>query len=169
MKSDELSTINAELKKLGISGGRGELTQAGRDLEIQEVRKRRVDVRQGTSLFTVKEVSQSHGFAFNFGLRKNCPTLSRNGLSSFPQSSGRGKESKKGSGEDVPGLMDESSSDGETSPSTSFTNLKIQTGVNKKPKKFKTVWHGFRGILKLSGRVNQASLKLSAGFSNTVC
>ena len=29
-------------------------------------------------------------------------------------------------------------------------------GVNKKPKKFKTVWHGFRGILKLSGRVNQA-------------
>ena len=43
------------------------------------------------------------------------------------------------------------------------------SGVNKKPKKFKTVWHGFRGILKLSGRVNQASLKLSAGFSNTVC
>ena len=39
-----------------------------------------------------------------------------------------------------------------------------QAGVNKKPKKFKTVWHGFRGILKLSGRVNQASLKLSAGF-----
>ena len=45
----------------------------------------------------------------------------------------------------------------------------ILAGVNKKPKKFKTVWHGFRGILKLSGRVNQASLKLSAGFSNTVC
>ena len=43
------------------------------------------------------------------------------------------------------------------------------TGVNKKPKKFKTFWHGVRGILKLSGRVNQASLKLSAGFSNTVC
>ena len=42
-------------------------------------------------------------------------------------------------------------------------------GVNKKPKKIKTVWHGFRGILKLSGRANQASLKLSAGFSNTVC
>ena len=42
-------------------------------------------------------------------------------------------------------------------------------GVNKKPKKFKTVWHGFRIILKLSGRVNQARLKLSAGFSNTVC
>ena len=38
-------------------------------------------------------------------------------------------------------------------------------GVNKKTKKFKTVWHGFRGILKLSGRVNQASLKLSASFS----
>ena len=32
VKSDELSTINAELKKLGISGDRGELTQAGRDL-----------------------------------------------------------------------------------------------------------------------------------------
>ena len=48
------------------------------------------------------------------------------------------------------------------------TRQKI-AGVNKKPKKFKTVWHGFRGILKLSGRVNQASLKLSAGFSNTVC
>ena len=43
------------------------------------------------------------------------------------------------------------------------------SGVNKKPKKFKAVWHGFWGILKLSGRVNQASLKLSAGFSNTVC
>ena len=46
---------------------------------------------------------------------------------------------------------------------------KENAGVNKKLKKFKTVWHGFRGILKLSGRVNQASLKLSAGFSNTVC
>ena len=44
-----------------------------------------------------------------------------------------------------------------------------ESGVNKKPKKIKTVWHGVRGILKLSGRVNQASLKLSAGFSNTVC
>ena len=42
--------------------------------------------------------------------------------------------------------------------------LEKNTGVNKKPKKFKTVWHGFWGILKLSGRVNQASLKLSAGF-----
>ena len=42
-------------------------------------------------------------------------------------------------------------------------------GVNKKPKKFKTVWHGFREILKLSGRVNKVGLKLSAGFSNTVC
>ena len=42
-------------------------------------------------------------------------------------------------------------------------------GVIRKPKKFKTVWHGVRGILKLSGRVNQARLKLSAGFSNTVC
>ena len=37
-------------------------------------------------------------------------------------------------------------------------------GVNKKPKKFKTVWHGFRIILKQSGRVNQARLKLFAGF-----
>ena len=45
----------------------------------------------------------------------------------------------------------------------------LGAGVNKKPKKIKTVWHGFGGILKLSGRVNQASLKLSAGFSNTVC
>ena len=42
-------------------------------------------------------------------------------------------------------------------------------GVNKKPKKFKAVWHGFWRILKLSGRVNQESLKLSAAFSNTVC
>ena len=41
--------------------------------------------------------------------------------------------------------------------------------VNKKAKKIKNVWHGFRGILKLSGRVNQGSLKLCAGFSNTVC
>jgi len=47
--------------------------------------------------------------------------------------------------------------------------MHVKAGVNKKPKKFKTVWHGFGGILKLSGRVNQASLKLSAGFSNTVC
>ena len=44
-----------------------------------------------------------------------------------------------------------------------------KTGVTKKPKKFKTVWHESRGILKLSGRGNQASLKLSAGFSNSVC
>ena len=42
-------------------------------------------------------------------------------------------------------------------------------GVNRKPKKFKTVWHGFRIILKLSGRSYQVRLKLSAGFSNTVC
>ena len=40
-------------------------------------------------------------------------------------------------------------------------------GVNKKPKTFKTVWHGFRGILKLSGRVNQA--KLQSACSITVC
>ena len=111
------------MKKLGISGDRGELTEAGRYLDIQEVRKRRVDVRQDTSLFTVKEVSQSRGFAFNFGMRTHCPSSSRKGFSSFPQTSGRGKESKKGSGEDVPGLMDESSSDEETSPSI-FTNLK---------------------------------------------
>ena len=104
MKSYELSTINAELKKLGISGDRGELTQAGRDLDIQEVRKRRVDVWQGASLFTVKEASQSRGFAFNFGMT-HYPSFSRKGFSSFPQTSGRGKESKKGSGEDVPGLM----------------------------------------------------------------
>ena len=116
MKSDELSTINAELKKLGISGDRGELTQAGRDLDVQEVRTRRVHVGQGTSLFTAKEVSQSHGFAFNFGLKTHCSSFSRKGLSSFTQSSGR--ESKKGSGEDVPRLMDKSSSDEETSPST---------------------------------------------------
>ena len=45
----------------------------------------------------------------------------------------------------------------------------FRAGVNKKAKKFKTVWHGVREILKLSGRVNQARLKLSAGFSNTVC
>ena len=42
-------------------------------------------------------------------------------------------------------------------------------GVNRKPKKIKTVWHGVQGLLELSGRVNQASLKLSASFSNTVC
>ena len=42
--------------------------------------------------------------------------------------------------------------------------LDAPAGVNKKQRKFKTVWHGFRRILKLSGRVNQASLKLSAGF-----
>ena len=53
--------------------------------------------------------------------------------------------------------------------SKNLFHLLIVPGVNKKPKKIKTVWHGFRGILKLSGRVNQASLKLSAGFSNTVC
>ena len=47
--------------------------------------------------------------------------------------------------------------------------INYEAGGNKKPKKFKTVWHGIRGILKLSGRVNQVSLKLSAGFSNTVC
>ena len=30
------------------------------------------------------------------------------------------------------------------------TRYLVNPGVNKKPKKFKTVWHGFRGILKLS-------------------
>ena len=50
-----------------------------------------------------------------------------------------------------------------------FKTFCFHTGVNKKPKKFKAVWYGFRGILKLSGRVNQESLKLSAAFSNTVC
>ena len=34
--------------------------------------------------------------------------------------------------------------------------LDAPAGVNKKPRKFKTVWHGFRIILKSSGRVNQA-------------
>ena len=52
---------------------------------------------------------------------------------------------------------------------TKYNMAVFTAGVNKKPKKFKTVWHGFREILKLSGRVNQVSLKLSAGFSNTVC
>ena len=44
-----------------------------------------------------------------------------------------------------------------------------ESGVNKKPKKIKTVWHGFQKIVKVSGRVNQARLKLSAGFSSTGC
>ena len=95
VKSYELSTINAELKKLGISGDRGELTQAGRDLDIQEVRKRRVDVRQGTSLFTVKEVSQSRGFAFNFGMRTHCPTSSWKGFCSFRRLQGEEKNQKR--------------------------------------------------------------------------
>ena len=47
--------------------------------------------------------------------------------------------------------------------------LDPHTGVNKKQKKIKTVWHGFRGFLNLSGRVNQTNLKLSASFPNTVC
>ena len=45
----------------------------------------------------------------------------------------------------------------------------LRPGVNKKPRKFKIVWHGFWVILKLSGRANQPTLKLSAGFSNMVC
>ena len=45
----------------------------------------------------------------------------------------------------------------------------LVAGVNKKPKKFKIIWHGFWIILKLSGRVNQVRIKLSAGFGNTVC
>ena len=47
--------------------------------------------------------------------------------------------------------------------------FKVVPRVNKKPKKFNIVWHGFWEFLKLSGRVYQASFKLSAGFSNTVC
>ena len=70
-------------------------------------------------------------------------------------------------------LTEEPDNENETEPIKKKTKTtekqEKSTGVNKKPKKFKTVWHGFRGILKLSGRVNQASLKLSAGFSNTVC
>ena len=49
-----------------------------------------------------------------------------------------------------------------------FTGTNTGAGVNKKPKKFKIVWHGFQGILKLSGRVSQASLNLFADFSNSV-
>ena len=45
----------------------------------------------------------------------------------------------------------------------------LWAGVNKKPEKINTFWHGFRGIFKLFGRVNQASLILFAGFPNTVC
>ena len=50
-----------------------------------------------------------------------------------------------------------------------FLFTMFNSGVNKKPKKIITMWHGFGKLWKLSGRVNQASLKLSAGFSNTVC
>ena len=42
-------------------------------------------------------------------------------------------------------------------------------GWIKSQKKFITVWHGFQGILKRSGSLYQASLKLSAGFSNKFC
>ena len=45
----------------------------------------------------------------------------------------------------------------------------FHAGVNKKANKFKAVWDGFWGIVKLCGRVNQRSLKLSPGFLNTVC
>ena len=42
-------------------------------------------------------------------------------------------------------------------------------GVNKKPEKINTVWYRFWGTFKLFGRLNQANLKLSACFPNTVC
>ena len=45
-----------------------------------------------------------------------------------------------------------------SSQSTVFPVLGV---VTKKPKEMKTAW--------ISGRVNQASLKLYAGFPNTVC
>ena len=46
--------------------------------------------------------------------------------------------------------------------STVFLVLGVGTAVvTKKPKEMKTAW--------ISGRVNQASLKLSAGLTNTVC
>ena len=51
----------------------------------------------------------------------------------------------------------------------SFLVVQNTTGVNKKSKKFNTVWHGIWAISKLSGRGNQASLKLSACCSNNVC
>ena len=53
-------------------------------------------------------------------------------------------------------------------PLRSILNL-TWAGENKKPKTMKTVWRGNQAILKLSGRVNQASLKLCTGYSNTVC
>ena len=43
-------------------------------------------------------------------------------------------------------------------------SLGKEPGVNKKPEKINTVWHGFCRTFKLFG-----SLKLSAGFPNTVC
>ena len=39
----------------------------------------------------------------------------------------------------------------------------------KKAKKIKTVCNGFQEFLKLSAKANQASLKLSANFSISVC
>ena len=56
-----------------------------------------------------------------------------------------------------------------TSVAIEIDKYDINPEVNKKPKIFKTIWHGYRGILKLFGRVNQASLKLSASFSISVC
>ena len=47
-------------------------------------------------------------------------------------------------------------------------NVAMPTGVNKTAKIFKIVLHGVRGVLKPSGWVYQASLKLSTGFPNTV-
>ena len=48
-------------------------------------------------------------------------------------------------------------------------SLGKEPGVNKKPEKINTVWYRFWGTFKLFGRLNQANLKLSACFPNTVC
>ena len=51
----------------------------------------------------------------------------------------------------LPGLISEGSSE-------------FHAGVNKKPNKFKAVWYGFWGIVKLCGRVNKGELKTVCWF-----
>ena len=102
-----------ELKKLGVRGG--VLTPAGRKLDLKEVRKGGLCVLDGPPLYTThaaRAAVSGFGFAFNFGSGRQPlqPGPTPKDLSSSNLTPGK-KVAGGRSGDTVPGLVDDSSSD----------------------------------------------------------